>query len=129
MNLVAKEYVAAQCDRNPGVLVLSRFAGAAQECSGALLVNPYDIESTSRAIHAALTMPLDERIARHRASLKNIEKSDIVNWGQKFLDRLIGLDNEFSLFVDIPVRGGGQANAEARQKSALRHSKTGVVNA
>jgi trehalose 6-phosphate synthase len=61
MNLVAKEYVAAQSSEDPGVLVLSRFAGAAQELSGAILVNPYDIEGVSDALARALIMPLDER--------------------------------------------------------------------
>src|SRR3982751_6955532 len=59
MNLVAKEYVAAQDAENPGVLILSRFAGAAVECEAALLVNPYDPESGGTAIAPAFAMPLD----------------------------------------------------------------------
>ena len=65
MNLVAKEYVAAQDPEDPGVLILSRFAGAAVECQAALLVNPYDQEAVAAAIDQALSMPLDERRARH----------------------------------------------------------------
>ena len=61
MNLVAKEYVAAQSPDNPGVLVLSQFAGAAQELKTALIVNPYDIEATAAAIARAFAMPLDEK--------------------------------------------------------------------
>ena len=67
MNLVAKEYVAAQDPEDPGVLVLSRFAGAARECEAALLVNPYDTEAVAAAIARALAMPLEERRARHKA--------------------------------------------------------------
>jgi len=64
MNFVAKEYVAAQDPENPGVLVLSRFAGAAYQLQDALIVNPYDIEEVADAIYQALVMPLDERKAR-----------------------------------------------------------------
>ncbi|WP_175938035.1 trehalose-6-phosphate synthase, partial [Burkholderia plantarii] len=74
MNLVAKEFIAAQDAKDPGVLVLSRFAGAAEQLTDALLVNPYDIQGTARAIHAALTMPLDERVRRHTALLEEIRK-------------------------------------------------------
>ena len=69
MNLVAKEYVAAQDAEDPGVLILSRFAGAAVECEGAVLVNPYDTESVARAIAHALDMTLPERRKRHEANL------------------------------------------------------------
>ena len=65
MNLVAKEYVAAQNADDPGVLLLSRFAGAANECTAALLVNPYDPEGVAIAINKALAMPLGERKERH----------------------------------------------------------------
>ena len=64
MNLVAKEFVAAQTPDDPGVLVLSEFAGAAEQLQTALLVNPHDIAATADAIHRALSMPLEERIER-----------------------------------------------------------------
>jgi trehalose-6-phosphate synthase len=64
MNLVAKEYVAAQAPDNPGVLVLSQFAGAAQELKSALIVNSYDIEATAAAIARAFTTLSTERPAR-----------------------------------------------------------------
>src|SRR5499425_470202 len=67
MNLVAKEYVAAQNPDDPGVLILSRFAGAAHECQAALLVNPYDPDSVAAAIGQALSMPLPERKERYKA--------------------------------------------------------------
>src|SRR5215203_3282047 len=69
MNLVAKEYVAAQASADPGVLVLSRFAGAAYELETALLVNPYDSDATAAAIKRALEMPLDERKERWSAMM------------------------------------------------------------
>ena len=67
MNLVDKEYVASQNPDDPGVLILSRFAGAAHECTAALLVNPYDPDSVASAIGQALSMPVAERRERHRA--------------------------------------------------------------
>src|SRR2546421_12734058 len=67
MNLVAKEYIAAQDPDDPGVLILSRFAGAAAELTAALLVNPYDPESVGSAIAQALSMQLDERRSRQDA--------------------------------------------------------------
>jgi trehalose 6-phosphate synthase len=88
MNLVAKEYVAAQDPADPGVLVLSRFAGAAEQLKDALLVNPYDTDATAEAIQQALTMPLDERRARHGRLLAEIRQHDVHWWRQRFLDTL-----------------------------------------
>jgi trehalose 6-phosphate synthase len=91
MNLVAKEYVAAQDETDPGVLILSRFAGAAAEFrSGALLVNPYDPESVAAAIARALDMPQDERIRRHRTLFQALLDNDIRYWGDRFLSTLVG---------------------------------------
>ncbi|MFN3348718.1 alpha,alpha-trehalose-phosphate synthase (UDP-forming) [Pseudorhodoplanes sp.] len=90
MNLVAKEFVAAQDADDPGVLILSRFAGAAVECKPALLVNPYDNEAVAAAIHRALTMPLEERKARHNALYDIISKNDINEWPIRFLSALTG---------------------------------------
>ena len=64
MNLVAKEYVAAQNPDDPGVLVLSKFAGAANELDAALLVNPNDIDGVARTMAAALSMSMLERRER-----------------------------------------------------------------
>lgn len=88
MNLVAKEYVAAQDPEDPGVLVLSRFAGAAEQLREALLVNPYDIEGTAEAIQQALTMPLAERRSRHDALLQRIREHDVHRWCADFLHSL-----------------------------------------
>ena len=88
MNLVAKEYVACQNPDDPGVLVLSRFAGAAQELTDALLVNPADTEEVADALQRALEMPLAERRARWLAMMAVLQKSDITLWRTSFLQAL-----------------------------------------
>ncbi|MBI1365775.1 MAG: trehalose-6-phosphate synthase [Alphaproteobacteria bacterium] len=85
MNLVAKEYVAAQDPDDPGVLILSEFAGAAEQLSEALLVNPYDSAGLAAAINAALHMPLDERRARWKRLFETVRQYDIAWWREKFL--------------------------------------------
>jgi trehalose 6-phosphate synthase len=88
MNLVAKEYVASQNPDDPGVLILSRFAGAAHECKAALLVNPYDPDSVAAAIGQALSMPLAERRDRHAALFQVLSHNDIQHWADRFLAAL-----------------------------------------
>ncbi len=88
MNLVAKEYIAAQNPEDPGVLILSRFAGAALELTSALLVNPYDVEAVGDAVARALTMPFEERRSRHQELFKTLLKSDVKNWGDRFFEAL-----------------------------------------
>ena len=88
MNLVAKEYVAAQDPEDPGVLLLSRFAGAARELDTALQVNPYDLDGVADALATALAMPLGERRERWRAMMDRIEGYDIHAWRRDFLARL-----------------------------------------
>ena len=88
MNLVAKEYVAAQDPSDPGVLILSEFAGAAHELTEALLVNPFDHRSVAQAIQRALHMPQLERVQRHRAMMKKLRSRDIQWWHQRFLSDL-----------------------------------------
>jgi trehalose 6-phosphate synthase len=88
MNLVAKEFVAAQDPADPGVLVLSRFAGAAQQMREALLVNPYDTAQTAETIQLALQMPLAERQHRHQVLLAGIRAEDVHWWCKRFLDAL-----------------------------------------
>ncbi|KEA51508.1 trehalose-6-phosphate synthase [Mangrovibacter sp. MFB070] len=85
MNLVAKEYVAAQDPRDPGVLVLSQFAGAANELSAAVLVNPYDRDDVANALHRALIMPKEERIARHSEMMAVLRHQDINAWQEAFI--------------------------------------------
>jgi len=88
MNLVAKEYVAAQDSSDPGILVLSEFAGAAADLRAALQVNPNDPESVGAAIHRGLTMPRAERKARHRDLLQAVLETDISHWAEQFIARL-----------------------------------------
>lgn len=91
MNLVAKEYVAAQDPADPGVLVLSQFAGAANELTSALIVNPYDRDDVAAALDKALTMPLAERQARYNDMMAVLTKNDIANWGDTYLRDLNNL--------------------------------------
>jgi len=88
MNLVAKEFVAAQDPENPGVLILSNLAGAARELVSALLVNPYDTRAVSHAMQTALSMPLPERRERHAAMLDVIKRNDISTWTRRFVEAL-----------------------------------------
>ncbi|MGZ5195609.1 MAG: alpha,alpha-trehalose-phosphate synthase (UDP-forming), partial [Ramlibacter sp.] len=88
MNLVAKEFIASQDPENPGVLVLSRFAGAAEQMREALLVNPYDIEGTASAIQLALQMPVEERRVRYEALMKTLRRFDVHWWCDSFLESL-----------------------------------------
>lgn len=91
MNLVAKEYIAAQDPKDPGVLVLSRFAGAANELTSALIVNPYDRDEVAAALNQALTMPLDERISRYNEMMDVLRKHDITHWRKTYLTDLQAL--------------------------------------
>jgi len=90
MNLVALEYVAAQDDDDPGVLVLSQFAGAAHFLEEALIVNPYDADEVAEALHRAVSMPLKERVERHVALMKHVREHDVAIWRRRFLDDLDG---------------------------------------
>ncbi|HLI12553.1 MAG TPA: trehalose-6-phosphate synthase [Alphaproteobacteria bacterium] len=88
MNLVAKEYVASQDPADPGVLVLSRFAGAAHELKDALIVNPYDTTAVAAALDRALNMALDERQRRYEAMMSALRRNDIRAWRDAFLRAL-----------------------------------------
>jgi trehalose 6-phosphate synthase len=105
MNLVAKEYLAAQDPEDPGVLVLSQFAGAAEQLEEALIVNPHDPASLGGAIRAAIEMPLGERRARHRALWDRVAHEDVAWWREKFLT---ALSRSFSV-----QPGGARAGAQA----------------
>ena len=102
MNLVAKEYIAAQDGKDPGVLILSRFAGAAAECSAALLVNPYDPEMVAASIARALSMPIEERRERQDELFRVISENDIHAWGDRFLKELTGASGLAA--SELPVR-------------------------
>jgi trehalose 6-phosphate synthase len=88
MNLVAKEYIAAQDTFDPGVLILSRFAGAAEDLEEALIVNPYAADDVALALQRAIKMPKGERCERHRALLRRVRQRDVKAWRKNFLQAL-----------------------------------------
>jgi trehalose 6-phosphate synthase len=88
MNLVAKEFVAAQDPADPGVLILSEFAGAAEMMTDALIVNPHDIDGMASAMERALAMPHAERRERHRALMEVVEATDVRLWTERCLRSL-----------------------------------------
>jgi len=88
MNLVAKEFVASQDPDDPGVLVLSRFAGAARELEAALIVNPFDVDQIADALHRALAMPVEERRDRYETMMAQLSAHDVHAWRDAFLDAL-----------------------------------------
>jgi trehalose 6-phosphate synthase len=104
MNLVAKEYVAAQDPENPGVLVLSQFAGAARELTEAVIVNPHDIAGMADALKQALEMSLEERQERWQALRETVRKVSAHSWATGFLEAL----ESFSSAAE-----GGEASREA----------------
>jgi trehalose 6-phosphate synthase len=121
MNLVAKEYVAAQDPGNPGVLILSRFTGAAAEFgAAALLVNPYDPEAVAAALARAIAMPLEERIERHGKLFETLKRNDVAAWGDRFLATLTEAPEiarprspANSVAADSPSRNGGREKSVA----------------
>jgi trehalose 6-phosphate synthase len=114
MNLVAKEYVASQSADDPGVLILSRFAGAAYELDSALVVNPYDSEATAGAILRALSMTLDERKERWTAMMARLESNTIQHWCGSFLDSL-----QRNVSVEAGANGDGAMNVEELERSTV----------
>jgi len=92
MNLVAKEFVAAQDPADPGVLILSSLAGAARELTSAVQVNPYDTRGMGNAIEMAFSMPLAERRDRHQQMLEALRRNDIHAWHTRFIERLAAVE-------------------------------------
>ncbi len=122
MNLVAKEYVAAQSSEDPGVLVLSRFAGAAHELDAALIVNPYDTDATAAAIRRALEMPLDERQARWSAMMAQLSEHTVDRWCTDFLAALVaegGCDRGSRRDDEAEAAGEREIGAEIRRPRSL----------
>ena len=97
MNLVAKEFVASQDPDDPGVLVLSRFAGAARELEAALIVNPFDVDQIADALHRALAMPVEERRDRYETMMAQLSAHDVHAWRDAFLDALQHPDGVFAV--------------------------------
>ncbi len=94
MNLVAKEYVAAQDPDDPGVLVLSQFAGAASELTAALIVNPYDEAGIAAALQQGLSMGIEERRARHAAMLDVMRRNSLAAWRDRFTADLAAIGRQ-----------------------------------
>jgi trehalose 6-phosphate synthase len=94
MNLVAKEYVAAQRAEDPGVVVLSRFAGAAEGMPEALIVNPHSAEGVASSLQTALNMPLDERRHRWQAIFDRLCREDAAAWSRSFIATLGGVERQ-----------------------------------
>jgi trehalose 6-phosphate synthase len=88
MNLVAKEYIAAQDPSDPGVLILSRFAGAAEDLKEALIVNPFDADEIADAMHEGLSMSLEERLQRYRALHDRVWDTTASKYCTRFLSHL-----------------------------------------
>jgi trehalose 6-phosphate synthase len=101
MNLVAKEYVAAQDPEDPGVLVLSQFAGAAQELDGALIVNPHEPEGMAESIKIALDMSLADRKERQHRMFEHLAANDIDRWAERFLAVLGESRGHAGLLTDL----------------------------
>jgi trehalose 6-phosphate synthase len=129
MNLVAKEYVAAQAPDNPGVLVLSQFAGAAQELTSALIVNPYDIEATAAAIARAFAMPLDERKDRWQAMMAVLRANSVHDWTSHFLQALANEaeDREFEGVLDEASQAAGLDRLSVIDAAPRRPGLNGVA--
>ena len=103
MNLVAKEYIAAQNPDDPGVLVLSRFAGAAEQMGEALLVNPFSREELSDAIKRALTMPLSERRRKWECLMQVVRDTDVGVWRNDFVATLRAVEKPADGDADAAV--------------------------
>jgi trehalose 6-phosphate synthase len=111
MNLVAKEFVASRDDER-GVLLLSRFTGAARELPEAIVVNPYDTDQCADALHMALTMPEPEQRARMRLMRGLIQRFNIYRWAARMLIDAAGMRSQRRLFrrssVPAPTRNTGE---------------------
>ncbi len=116
MNLVAKEYIAAQDPQDPGVLVLSRFAGAARQLSAALIVNPHDPDELADALDTALRMSLVERQERWQACWRAIDGATPAHWGRSFLATLLRVGSAAPANTLLPPKAD---TVPARQTSGL----------
>ncbi|MBR2120084.1 MAG: trehalose-6-phosphate synthase [Afipia sp.] len=133
MNLVAKEYVAAQNPIDPGVLVLSKFAGAANELDTALLVNPHDIDGMARTIAIALSMPAMERRMRWEAMMTKLRAGTIHRWFSDFIDALenahMGIGPSILPSVVRPLRvAGATPIGDGRMRDSSRFQPRPMVN-
>lgn len=120
MNLVAKEYVAAQNPDDPGVLVLSKFAGAANELDAALMVDPQDLDGVGRRIAAALVMPLEERRARWQRMMETLLRHSIHAWFADFMKALKAPEPE-NVFPLVPAKAPPLRTGSDRAWAAHSH--------
>ena len=131
MNLVAKEFVASQDPEDPGVLVLSRFAGAAKELTDALLVNPIDVDEMAAALRRGLAMSRDERVARWQAMMHVLQRNTITTWCVAFLDALARRPRAASTIhggsASEPIPGGMSAMADSPPEKMLIEMLDGTV--
>ena len=109
MNLVAKEFLAAQDRNNPGVLVLSQFAGAAKELDQALIVNPHELDAVAIALKTALEMPVPQRRERHAPMIEHLLENDVRNWAETYLAALLEGAQGRGLFDGIRALFGGSS--------------------
>ncbi len=126
MNLVAKEYVAAQAPDNPGVLVLSQFAGAAHELTSALIINPFDIEATADAIARAYAMPLEERKDRWNALMAALRANSIHDWTEHFLQAL-GQQHENKVIAEPVIEQAPLPAAVGLSRTLPLSASLGVI--
>jgi trehalose 6-phosphate synthase len=124
MNLVAKEFVAAQDPEDPGVLILSRFAGAADQLKDAVLVNPNSPDEIAEALHRALIMGLDERKARWRTMFDNVQREDVTAWRDAFVRALSGEESGPESEKPRPV---AEADFKARWPGELSPDETAAL--
>jgi trehalose 6-phosphate synthase len=127
MNLVAKEYVAAQDEDDPGVLILSQFAGAAEAMDQALIVNPYDKDQVAEALQTAIKMPLEERRARHKALLKTIRTQDVHAWSRAFLSRLQNSKPGFAGTLPLDRKNGSPQPASSGRSRRSKKQRPGEM--
>jgi trehalose 6-phosphate synthase len=122
MNLVAKEYVAAQNPLDPGVLVLSEFAGAAKQLDAALLVNPHDIDGVANSIMRAMTMPVAERRQRWGAMIARMEDSALDTWFSDFVTALTTTRRTTRPRVALPAVPALKGESRPRQIGIVARS-------
>lgn len=119
MNLVAKEYVAAQDPEDPGVLILSQFAGAATQLKDALLVNPHSVEHVAETISRALDMPLKERKRRHAALLASVKEMDVLHWLKQYVLALSGAEKGSGALKSDGGPSAADPELAAQEESAM----------
>jgi trehalose-6-phosphate synthase len=115
MNLIAKEFVASRIDED-GVLILSKFAGAAQELKDALQINPFSIEEGADACHTALQMQPEERKRRMKRMRENVQKNNVYRWAGKFLSEWV--KTEFPEYGDMEDESPDRSSSRAKFRSA-----------